>query len=1421
MKKNIIILLLTILLVNSIFIHTYSDNYSDKYADKRNYSKPDNEWPDSSALSSTRVADEGDDFGGDLFDNFENRDGLEYLIKTQLDGGRIRLSDNELGNEGDLSGLWHFNGGNQTASIEDSSANGHMGNVFDRNDNGDPQAKGQQGKFGNAIFYSENYVKITEADILDNDDIGTLSFWVQHKNNEVEKDNPFFSYTQTDGEGNKESVVSFLVDSDGHIRIQYLKNPQFMANMESDYRIIDEQWHNIVFTSDGFNNCLYIDGDQMQVTKNNFWTNGMWFDDIMMTTIPGISRHIEFGRHFEMDGEDHLPVYFDGSIDETAIYTRVLSSGEIEENYKTYAESGLVSSKKISREEGATWDRIYVNSQKPENTDLLINIIEGNTGEAMDNYTNITNTVIDVSGIQTDCIILRALLKGNGMQTPILKSWGLEWIKENAWRDSFSGIGRIDSVNSNNISIRGGQVQLGIQGGTQTSRGIKSQGGTEGSRNTGEFSRYIPDGDLFSEVIGLPDNMVWGNVSFYGYAPLDTSIEVSVLDGNTGEHLLRIEGQSLDISNINPMEHNSLILMGHLHTENVLKSPILTSWGLNWTKALTPKLLENIETIHIEEDSETGEIFNFSGIFYDHYSHFQPPEYRIEYISDPGNISLEILGTVLNMLSLANNFSDEVQVYISCSTIYGISTFSNTFAINISNNEDGPVWKLDIPDVSFDEDTHSQTIDLEMYVYDAENSECAYHHIVENPNVTVEIDEDNNMNIFASENWAGSTSVRLSVFQVDRPDLNSTQTFMVNVMAMNDYPEVHLLSPENGTTRTKNIITLSWTGKDPDSTQIEYQVYLSSILDDVSKHKVRALVNTTQDMTYTLELNKGTYYWNVVGFDEYGNGTEDDNYYFFNITGGSNVPDISLNYPGSGAIINGRNVTLEWGKIELEGIIYKVKFGEGMDLLEDMTNTDNSHYNISGLVHLKTYYWTVIPILDGITGDCGDGVWNFTVDLSFREIYNISISTSTNNFNVIRGTICTLNYHITNHGNNPETISLHYNGGLLQNGVINPSDIYLNPGQTKDFFVQISINEDIVISDYPIDIVASIRRGNKIKFENTHSIILSVERENVMSDGPEHRTTLVDFLKNYWELPVVIVSGLVALTGYFQFKKRKGKFKRIRLEIETIYLKMNNVEKAMASLNKVSEKLINYMDKDKISDNQYLILENKINDYQLQLRSRNRINNMDDAVKMLPPAVREKVVNMLEDGKVSRDEFDDFRGTIWNLDISSEKKQELGSMVVQWLHEDTGETVEWKNDDEMLEDTGGKVEESIRGISPYNRNLHMPRDKGESDKLFEGINISQTHYMDPTLPPQKTPAEVGAQKYSHQSIAQIPVPNILLPEEKDVSRHFPNETEPILQVALPSVTNVGEITKYLTTGPRESPEKEEELPLPPPPPDIA
>jgi len=218
---------------------------------------------------------------------------------------------------------WSFDEGTGNKA-GDRSGNGNNGTLH--NMDGNDWVRGIKGK---ALNFDgvDDYVSIDQKDILDNENEGSICFWIYPR----QVGGTFFSYNtyQSNNAGS-----SFSLLNDGKLSFSY-KKTDLTGSITSSKILAVDNWFHIVFTSDGIGNTLFVNGKNETYTEHGVWTDGVWFNDINQI---GIHDHyVHIGHNFRAQSNPGT-YYYNGIIDEVSIYNRSLSAKEIREHYNNTAE---------------------------------------------------------------------------------------------------------------------------------------------------------------------------------------------------------------------------------------------------------------------------------------------------------------------------------------------------------------------------------------------------------------------------------------------------------------------------------------------------------------------------------------------------------------------------------------------------------------------------------------------------------------------------------------------------------------------------------------------------------------------------------------------------------------------------------------------------------------------------------------------------------------------------------------------------------------------------------------------------------------------------------------------------------------------------------------------------------------------------
>ena len=333
------------------------------------------------------------------------------------------------------SALWHFSEG-EGGEVNDSSGNGNDGIIHGAN-----WTNGSMGK-GLEFDGVDDHVLVGASTSLDFSmaDNFSAEMWIKI-NSAVDHCLLLKRFT-----GNGQLHWNFSIFSDGSL---FFGLDKFTTGGWSEHTtpsglIATDEWYHVAFTKRGQNPgnvSLYIDG--LEVLSETIGPNPQG------ATAAG--GPIYMGKHF-----DHGQ-YFNGTIDEVAIYNRSLTASEIYDHSQRYHTNATLLSEPISLPQYHSWDKLVINKTEPRNHFINVSIIDNATNETIQNFDQLNDSgVIDISSIDflnNTTIRLKAAFEGNGSNTSLLHSWGLNWTNHLPVLGAPTYVNSVNRTETVNISI--------------------------------------------------------------------------------------------------------------------------------------------------------------------------------------------------------------------------------------------------------------------------------------------------------------------------------------------------------------------------------------------------------------------------------------------------------------------------------------------------------------------------------------------------------------------------------------------------------------------------------------------------------------------------------------------------------------------------------------------------------------------------------------------------------------------------------------------------------------------------------------------------------------------------------------------------------------------------------------------------------
>ena len=599
---------------------------------------------------------------------------------------------------------------------------------------------------------------------------------------------------------------------------------------------------------------------------------------------------------------------------------------------------------------------------------------------------------------------------------------------------------------------------------------------------------YYPNATLRSENITLPKNMTWDSFHVNRSVPDNSFLNVSIHDAVTDETLIQNTNNTSELNlilkSINSVEHDTIYLRAHVQSSQT-RTPSLYDWGVNWTlrpsNIVAPELLENIPSVlSIVEDTPIENIIDLSEYFSDIYSSFSPPTYGLEYVSDTLNLTLNLDGPEIDVPHLVENWTGNISVIANCTNMYGLSTSTDTFVIRVVNVNDLPFWKSLPPMITMDEDedeTYITDHSLDEYVYDCDSDEIFFSISSSNDNISVSLTDDNRILVIPTANYFGDMDITAKAWDLNKTNSSSTVIPIV-IRPVNDPPFVELISPANGSLINDVNVTLSWEGIDIDN-DVSGLLYFLYLGEKASPIFYRSDIISDNFALSDLK-DDTTYYWYVIPYDGTDYGQCLNRTWSFTVNTTVPIPEVTLLSPRDGDEFNSTTVELTWGIHNPTGeeILCQILLGNSKEDMEEIISTRDSFFVLTDLEKNSTYYWSIIPYISEVKGKCRSGIWSFTVNPSFKGIYELYVNVDVDSLELAQGDFISFNIELRNEGNIQFTVELQAKGDLTEYiDLINSIKVY--PEETRIIPAVLSLDLEVNVSDYSLIIEIKYPGGLK------------------------------------------------------------------------------------------------------------------------------------------------------------------------------------------------------------------------------------------------------------------------------------------------------------------------------------------------------
>ena len=356
------------------------------------------------------------------------------------------------------------------------------------------------------------------------------------------------------------------------------------------------------------------------------------------------------------------------------------------------------------------------------------------------------------------------------------------------------------------------------------------------------------------------------------------------------------------------------------------------------------------------------------------------------------NIEFSINGTlVFNDTGLnytfkwnTTNGSYPDNIYTLKVTAYDTANNLNSLQINVTvnNTDDSPVLKANIPTINWTEDSIT-TFNLSNYFMSIDNDTLKYNFTLVN-NITIHV--NNNTGIANFTPAANFSGIRYVIFYALDSNNNATPSnnATLNVTGTNDTPTTPILTEPLNNSNQKSSngkVKLIWNVSiDADNDTITYFVFFSNNSNNITLNTTPVNTTATSTNLQLINLDNGTYFWNVIAGDGSLNSSRSLTFQFS--LNADTMPNITFWKWNDSIIVSASNTTIN----------KTPRMSENKTLAFNVTAIDSDNDKINFTWYLNNTEKSTVQ----------NFTFNFTDNFTSKGIYNITLVVQDNNSNEVR-----------------------------------------------------------------------------------------------------------------------------------------------------------------------------------------------------------------------------------------------------------------------------------------------------------------------------------------------------------------------------------------------------------------------------------
>jgi hypothetical protein len=379
-----------------------------------------------------------------------------------------------------------------------------------------------------------------------------------------------------------------------------------------------------------------------------------------------------------------------------------------------------------------------------------------------------------------------------------------------------------------------------------------------------------------------------------------------------------------------------------------------------------------------------------------------------------------------------------------------------------------------------------------------------------------------------------------TVIPYDGTEFGECQSGVQNFIIFLPLPIAILTLPVNGSKLSSTTVEFLWEEEYTGSEKVTYDLYL----DQTSPPSLlETNINTTSYVKTDLENGK-TYFWYVLPkvdtlLGEI-TGQSKPQAMVFSIENKVIPPKVILNQPKNDMILTTQKPTLTWelstASMENENISYIVLLDDTSSpakIVSKQPIKSKSYTLTEPLEYEKTYYWTVIPLLRNIQGECLSGIWSFRTTAILPD-FNIELEVDKNKYTTHPGEIVNIKFEIKNLATRNDNIAIEVQSSQFDSQYIElkPSTFALDGDSTGKGTISIVVPINIELDSYAISITATSKGAEEydLNVQATKEISLIVSKEEASDEENRYAIYLI----------IIIVVIIIILILLFKLSKSRG-----------------------------------------------------------------------------------------------------------------------------------------------------------------------------------------------------------------------------------------------------------------------------------------